>query len=82
MGKFKEFTDGFKQGQKEFGESIAVIVNSVLLSMVYILGIGITSIIAKISGKRFLDLKFEDKKTYWEDLNLGKKETKYYYKQF
>ena len=44
MGFFK----GFRDGQKVFGESIVIIVNSFLLSLVYFFGIGMTSIIGKI----------------------------------
>ena len=75
--ELKEFIDDLKEGQKLFGETLAIIVNSALLSLVYLVGIGLTSIIAKIFGKKFLDLNFE-KKSYWEDLNLGKKEIKDY----
>ena len=55
--KIKIFLKGVTRGQREFGESITVIINSVLLSIVYFVGIGFTSIFAKISGKHFLDLK-------------------------
>lgn len=81
MTKIKGFIDGFKEGQKNFGESIAVIINSVLLSIVYFVGVGLTSIIAKLLGRNFLGLEFKEG-TYWEDLNLGKKERKEYYRQF
>lgn len=77
------FTEGFKEGQKAFGENFAAIVNLILLSIVYFLGAGITSVIAKISGKHFLELKIERKaKTYWAELNLKKKEKEEYYRQF
>lgn len=79
MGFFK----GLKKGQKEFGETIAIIVNSVLLSLVYFIGVGITFIFSRISGKHFLDLKPDkSKESYWEELNLGKEEMKEHYRQF
>ncbi len=79
MGFFKEF----KQGQKSFGETIATLINSILLSLVYFIGVGGTSIIAKIFDKRFLDLKIDrDSQTYWEELNLDKEELEESYKQF
>ncbi len=83
MKKTTKFFQGFKEGQRHFGESITVLINSILLSLAYFLGIGITSIIAKISKKHFLQLK-PDKKTatYWEDLNLSKKPMEEYYRQF
>ena len=65
---------------KDFGEGISIVVNSVLLLIVYIIGIGITSIIARITGKDFLDKKKEN--SYWSDLNLGKKPKEEYFRQF
>jgi len=82
MSFIKESFESFKKGQKHFGEDIAVIINSILLSFVYVLGVGLTSIFAKIVGKHFLDLKTEEKDTYWSELNLGKKPMEEYYRQF
>lgn len=77
------FIKSFKIGFKEFGENIVFLVNSILLSIVYIFGVGITSIIAKLSKKTFLDTKIDKKaKTYWCDLNLDKKPIDEYYRQF
>ena len=74
---------GLKEGFKEFGENIARIVNSVLLSIVYFVGVGPTSLIARIVKKSFLETKIEkNKKTYWTDLNLGKRPKEEYYRQF
>lgn len=67
---------------KEFGYTIAIIINSILLSIVYIIGVGLTSIIAKLVRKNFLEKKFSDKETYWENLNLGKNKMEAYYRQF
>ena len=70
-----EFVKGLKEGQKEFGETISTIINTVLLSFVYIIGVGLTSIFAKLCGKKFLNMKFEKKDSYWTDLSI-KAETK------
>lgn len=79
----KEFFVGFKEGQKKFGESIAIIVNSIVLSIVYFLGIGLTSIIMKFFGSNFLELNInKNSKTYWEALNLNKRPIEEYYRQF
>ena len=68
---------------KKISEIIQTVVNTILLSIVYIVGVGMTSLIAKITGKKFLDLNIQkDKESYWEDLELGKKELKDYYRQF
>jgi hypothetical protein len=77
------FLSGIKEGFKEFGENIALIVNSVLLSIVYFVGVGPTSLFAKLVKKSFLDVKIEKKsKTYWSDLNLKKRPEEEYYRQF
>lgn len=77
----KKFCSGFKDGMGIFGQNIALIINTFLLSIVYILGVGITSIIAKIVGKSFLETK-KKKESYWVELNLRKKEMEEYYRQF
>jgi len=62
---------------------ISTVINSLLLTLVYIFGIGLTSIISKILGKRFLETKPDSKeRTYWTDLNLKKKSVEEYKKQF
>ncbi len=79
----KEFFSGFKKGFLNFGQNIGLIVNAVLLSFVYIVGVGLTSIAAKIIGKRFMQTNLEkEKETYWEELNIKKREMEKYYKQF
>lgn len=83
MIALKQFFRGFKKGVKNFGHSISIIINSVLLSLVYLIGVGITSIFAKLFGKHFLDTKISKKKeTYWSDLNLKKRPIEKYYRQF
>ena len=83
MKKIKESISGFKEGQKAFIETIAVIINSILLSLVYILGVGITSIIGKLFKKNFLDMKVDKKaQSYWNDFDLKKKKVDEYYRQF
>lgn len=77
----KEFFSGFQKGMKDFGHKISAIVNSALLLVVYVFGVGITSIIAKIVGKSFLDTKMK-KDTYWNHLDLKKKPMEKYYRQF
>ena len=83
MKQVSEFFKGFKKGMKEFGHCISIIINTVLLSIVYIIGVGITSIIAKLAGKQFLELKLNKKaKTYWNNLNIKKRPIDEYYRQF
>jgi hypothetical protein len=79
----KDFIAGWKKGQKEYGQILGNIVNAILLTLVYIVGVGITSIFSKILNKHFLELKFEpSKNSYWEELNLTKQNLESYYRQF
>lgn len=77
------FFKGFKDGMTGFGDLIAIIVNTVLLFIAYFIGVGITSIVAKIVGKNFLEMKTSAKvKTYWSDLNIKKRSLEECYRQF
>tara|TARA_Y100000310_G_scaffold307622_1_gene349898 strand:- start:399 stop:638 length:240 start_codon:yes stop_codon:yes gene_type:complete len=78
-----KFFKGIWKGQKAFGEAISSLVNSVLLSIVYFLGVGLTSIFAKILKKQFLEMKIDkNKKSYWTKLDLNEKQLEDYYHQF
>jgi len=74
---------GMKEGFKSFGANLSAVVNFILLTLVYFIGVGLTSLIAKLAKKHFLDLdKSRPRKTYWTELNLKKKDIKEYYKQY
>jgi hypothetical protein len=53
----------------------------VLFTFVYVFGVGITAIVAKIAGKRFLDYSL-NKKSYWTKVDSRKKTMEDYYRQF
>ncbi len=83
MAKSEKFLSGFKEGMKLFGENIALLINSFLLLIVYIFGVGFVFLLAKIFGKKFLETKIESKaRTYWKEINLKNKKISDYLKQF
>jgi len=83
MKNYIEFFTGFQEGFKNFGHTISIIINSLLLSFVYCMGVGLTSIFAKILNKHFLDIKSsKNRDSYWLNLNLKKKSLSDYYRQF
>jgi hypothetical protein len=83
MIKTKQFFIGLYAGMKEFSNNIIIITNSALLIISYLIGVGPTSLVAKLYGKHFLDMELSEKKsTYWSDLNLKKKPIEEYYRQF
>jgi len=69
---------GFWKGMKIFGALITNVVNFILLIPVYYIGIGATSIVARISKKKFLKMKESGWKKY--DLETQPKEE--YYKMY
>ncbi len=79
----KEFFKGIQQGFHTFGKSVNTLVNTVLLSITYILGVGLASLLWKRKKKRGLDLQLDkEKKSYYEDLNLTTPTKKEYLRQF
>jgi len=81
MVKIRKILKEFKEGIKLFGETIAIIFNSILLTIVYFLGVGLTSIVAKIFGKKFIN-KNLNSETYWEELDITTTKFEDYYRQF
>ena len=61
----KKLLRDFYAGFREYGHDVASIVNFILLLLVYIVGVGPVSIIAKIFKKHFLDLKFKHSNSKW-----------------
>lgn len=83
MSLIKIFFKNFKDGMSKFGENITLLVNSCLLLIVYVIGIGATSIVAKLCNKQFLKNKISTKRTtYWSELNSKTKSIESYYKLF
>jgi len=77
------FFKDFQEGMKTFGKLISSIVNSIILLGVYVLGIGLTSLFARLAGKKFLQTTLsQTRKTYWTDLHLKTKPLSEYYRQF
>ncbi|MFH2020845.1 MAG: hypothetical protein ABIJ34_05495 [archaeon] len=75
----KLFLKGIKKGFTGFGENLAAIINSLLLTAVYLIGIGLPSIFGKLICKKFLQM--EKKDSYWQPVQISEK-TENHYKQF
>ena len=66
-----------------FGLSINSLISTVLLLTVYVLGVGITALIARAVGKKFLPMDSpQHRDTYWTDLHLTRESIEKYYRQF
>lgn len=81
-GMLKKILNTVKAILEPIGLVISNIVNFVLLLVVYFLGIGPVSIIMKLFGKHFLELKKQNKKTNWHEHKVTKQPLESYYRTF
>lgn len=54
-----------KQGMREFTESVSGFINAILLFVVYLIGVGLTALVAKLFRKHFLDLRRSSSASYY-----------------
>lgn len=81
--KKQTLIEGIKQGADVFAKNITILINSLLLTIVYLIGVGLTTICAKIVRKSFLKTKVnKNTTTYWQDLNLKTESRENYQRQF
>ena len=71
-----------KKALEPISKKISNIVNFILLSIVYSVGIGAVSVIMKIFGKHFLELKKLNKKSNWHEHEVAKQPLENYYRIF
>ena len=77
------FFHSLKHGFYEFGHTLTILVNTTLLLLAYLVGIGPTAIIARLTGKRFLSAGPEPKKrSYWDPITQSNGKFEEYYRQF
>lgn len=72
----------FLSGFKSFTRIINYIINFILLSIAYVFGIGVVSIISKILKKHFLNIGKKNTDTYYIHKQLGEESLEKYYNQF
>lgn len=72
----------FKKVLKFIPDIIITSINSLILIAIYILFVGLTSIIAKIIGKTFLQLHQKETTSYWIQKEKTSIKIEDYYKQY
>jgi len=83
QGSVALFFVGTQQGIKSFGENIQTLVNTLLLSIVYFVGVGIAWLMCKLSKRTFFAEKPRpEATTYWEPMDLKKRPMEEYRRQF
>lgn len=83
MQRLKLLLVPFQQGMHFFGERVGAVVNTTLLGIVYGIGIGIPSVLARLFRKQFLETKLDrGAVSYWRPISQGDKSIRRYLRQF
>lgn len=78
----KPFCKGLKEGFEIVGKMIANIINTVLLLVIYFVGIGLAALFVKLAGQDLMPLENKDAKSYYSEKNIEKGKIDDYYNQF
>ena len=62
--------------------TINAVINLILSALVYFIGIASVSIAMKLSGRHFLELKKQNKKSNWHEHKVTKEPIEKYYRTF
>ena len=79
LKKAWNFLKSFLETISEFMNGV---INFILLAIVYFAGIAIVSIISKILGKHFLQIKKSGKKSNWIEHKVSRQPLESYYRTF
>jgi len=83
MNMRNAFFTGFCRGMRDFTATLSAVFNTILLTLVYFLAVGPVSIIAKLTGKKFLHAQMEEKEdSYWQDIKIRAESEDDNYKQY
>lgn len=78
----KRMLDILKCVLESIARVISGTVNFILLLIVYFIGVGSVSLISKLFGKHFLELKKQNRKSSWVEHKLTKKQLESYHRTF
>jgi len=82
LNMLKGIWGAVKKVMEPISKVMSGIVNFILLLLVYIIGIGLVSIFAKIFRKHFLQLKKQSKNSNWDEHKVEKQPLEKYYRTF
>ena len=72
-----------KKGFLAFSHFMQMVVNTILLTVVYFVGIGLTSLISKLFGKHYLELKLDkNAKSYYKECYSTKRPKEEFYRMY
>lgn len=83
LNPLHDFFAGFRSGAMRVGHAIGEPINAILLTFAYIVGIGPVSIIGKLVGKRYIDVRHTtEEKSHWHDHVVKTEPLEKYRRQF
>lgn len=67
--------EGLKEGQALFRDTVSTVINTILLTLAYFIGIPLSLLFSLLKKEQLLDLRSDvESKSFWSELNLEKKE--------
>ena len=78
---YKKVFNIIKTVLDQIGRMISAVINFILLGIVYFIAVGFTSIMSKLFGRHFLDLK-PKKGSNWAEHKITKEPKENYYRMF
>ena len=82
LDALKKIWNAIKSVLEPVANAVNAVVNLILLLLVYFIGIASVSIIMKLSGKHFLELKKQNRKSNWHEHKLTKQPLEQYHRTF
>ncbi|MBI5393526.1 hypothetical protein HZA96_06680 [Candidatus Woesearchaeota archaeon] len=80
---FRRIWQAIKKGFLAFSHFMQKVVNTILLTIVYFVGVGLTSLISKLFGKHYMELKLDkDAKSYYKECMSTKKVKEEFYRMY
>lgn len=78
----KKVWNAVKSILEPISKAISNVVNLILLLVVYFVGVGGVSMVMKLFGRHFLELKKQNKKSNWHEHKITKQPLEQYYRTF
>lgn len=79
----RQFFRYVRDGAEFFGETIGTAVNTVILFAVYIIGVGLSALLAMAFRKQVLDMDIDrERASYWHGIPVEEKTPEEYVRQF
>lgn len=80
--KTRLFLDGFRHGFKSFGMIVTNIVNTVLLLLIYFVGVGFAALITRITSQKLMSVEKKKTNSYYKVNKTEKQNIEDFYKQY